>query len=88
MLNRAHWIMLQELPGGDLGICNIYAPNNPQERCQLWEALIQELPATCRWILAGDFNMVLARQDKTNKCGCLLPQYELVIYSTTWTPWS
>jgi hypothetical protein len=72
--------MLQGLPGGDLGICNIYAPNNPCEHCQLWEALIEVLPATCHWILAGNFNMVLSRQDKKNPCGRLFPQYEHVIF--------
>lgn len=66
LVNRAQWVILRGIPGGDLGIINIYAPNDIVERCQLWETLIQELPTSCRWILAGDFNMVETRQDKTN----------------------
>lgn len=38
--------------------------------------MIQEVPTSCRWILAGDFNMVEARQDKTNPCGRLVPILE------------
>lgn len=72
MDNRAHWIILTSLPRGDIGIANIYAQNNTLDRCQLWEQMILELPLTCRWIMAGDFNMVESRQDKTNPCGRLI----------------
>jgi hypothetical protein len=35
----------------DIGIVNIYAPNDSNKRAQLWEALIETLPLACRWIL-------------------------------------
>jgi len=56
--NRAQWITIQGLPGGEVGIVKIYAPNDSYSRCLLWEALIHELPQGCRWIFGGDFNMV------------------------------
>ncbi|KAG0628129.1 hypothetical protein M758_1G003200, partial [Ceratodon purpureus] len=59
--NRVQWVILSGLPGGDLGIANVYAHNTPQERCHLWEAMTRDLPAQCRWLLLGDFNMVEAR---------------------------
>jgi hypothetical protein len=38
------------------------------------------LPTSCRWIVIGDFNMVEARQDKTNPCGRLVPNGERLIF--------
>ena len=33
--NRAFWIRLSGLPGGDLGILNLYAPNDTRDRIHL-----------------------------------------------------
>jgi hypothetical protein len=74
--NRAHWFILQGLSRGDIGFVNIYAPNESSHRIRLWKALMTDLPNTCRWILAGDFNMVELRQDKISKCGRMLPLAE------------
>lgn len=68
MGNRAQWTVFQGFSGGDIGIVNVYALNESLQRCQLCESLIRELPPTCRWIFAGDFNMVEARCDKKNPC--------------------
>jgi exonuclease III len=72
MGNRAHWLVLGNLPGGHIGIVHIYTPNDSRSRCLLWEQMMIELPTTCRWILVGDLNMVEHCQDKTNPCGKLL----------------
>jgi hypothetical protein len=74
--NKVHWFILQGLPGGDIGFFNIYTPNESSHRIRLWEALMTDLPNTCRWTLVGDFNMVELRQDKTSKCGGMLPLAE------------
>jgi hypothetical protein len=81
MGNRAQWFILQGLPGGDIGFVNLYAPNDSPARCRLWECLMIELPNTCRWIVAGDFNMVECRQDKTNQCGRMVPLTERVLFN-------
>lgn len=78
--NRAHWIILDGLPGGQVGIVNIYAPNDSFSRCNLWDAMIRELPSGCRWILGGDFNMVESRNDKTNPCGRMVPATERALF--------
>lgn len=31
----AQWVRLKRLPGGDVAILNIYAPNRTQDRCEL-----------------------------------------------------
>jgi endonuclease/exonuclease/phosphatase family metal-dependent hydrolase len=61
------------MPGGDIGVVNLYAPNEHGLRVRLWESLISELPANCHWIVAGDFNMVESSQDKTNPYEHLIP---------------
>lgn len=48
LANRVQWLILQGLPGGDVGFVNIYAPNDSLSRCLLWEALARDLPQTCR----------------------------------------
>lgn len=47
--NRVHWLVLEGLPGGDIGIANIYASNNSYTRCVLWKTMARELHDTCRW---------------------------------------
>jgi len=68
MENHAQWVILQGVLGGDLGILNVYAPNDSQGRYQLWKSLIRKLPTTWRWIIGGDFNTVESCWDKTNPC--------------------
>lgn len=46
--NRAFWIRLSGLSGGDLGILNVYAPNDPRIRTALWQELASKLPSDCR----------------------------------------
>lgn len=81
MDNRVHWFILKGIAGGDIGIANVYAHNNVSDRCLLWERMILELPLVCRWIMAGDFNMVEARQDKTNPCGRLIAARERLMFN-------
>jgi hypothetical protein len=82
MDNRVFWLVLDNLPGGAIGIANIFEPNDSRSRCLLWEQMMLELPTRCRWIFAGDLNMVENRQDKTNPCGKLLPIQERTIFNT------
>jgi len=81
MDNRATWIILKGLPSSDVGIINIYVPNDFPSRCQLWDTLIRELPTSCRWILAGDFNMVEQRHDRTNPYGRMILAAERTLFS-------
>ena len=48
MENRVHRFTLTGLPGGDVGIANIYATNDSPSRCTLWETLARDLPSTTR----------------------------------------
>lgn len=78
--NRAFWLIFQGLAGGDVGIVNIYAPTDSPYRCIFWEAIPQELPQSCRWVLVGDFNMVENRGDTTRQSGALIPFRERVLF--------
>jgi hypothetical protein len=81
MTNRAQWIMLSGLLGGDLGFVNIYAYNDTPGQAQLWTDLAIALPANCKWIVAGDFNFVEARNDKTNSCSRMVPLAERMVFN-------
>lgn len=63
---RVLYLILDRIPGGQLGFLNICVPNDPLARKILWETLARELPTTCRWIMIGDFNMVERLSDKSN----------------------
>jgi hypothetical protein len=78
--NKVHWIVLKGLPGGDIGIANIYAHNDSTSCCALWEAMAQELPRTARWLFMGDFNMVGNRADKNRLSSRLVPIRERTIF--------
>ena len=82
MENRCHWIVLLGLPLDNIGLANIYASNEPPLRYQLWKLMLHQLLNSVRWILAGDFNMVEAHQDKTNLCGRLISAGKRGIFST------
>lgn len=43
--------------------------------------MIVELLLACRWIMAGEFNMVEARLDKTNPCGRLIAARERLMFN-------
>jgi hypothetical protein len=79
--NRGQWMMLTGLPGGDLGILNLYASNESAIRYELWNAMLTELPIHYRWVIGSDFNMVEARCDKTSQCGKMLPYHERLLLS-------
>ncbi|OAE29935.1 hypothetical protein AXG93_773s1760 [Marchantia polymorpha subsp. ruderalis] len=81
LANRVQWLILQGLLDVDVGFANIYAPNDSLSRCLLWEALAQNLPQTCRWILLGDFNMVERRADKTCQSAALVPMRKRIIFN-------
>ena len=78
--NRAFWFRLKWLPGGDLGILNLYAPNDTRERTLLWQELSDRLPSDCRWIVSGDFNMLESAQDKSTLCSKLMPHREKLVW--------
>ncbi|KAG0504512.1 hypothetical protein KC19_N025700, partial [Ceratodon purpureus] len=78
--NRVQWLILSGLPGGDLGIANIYAHNTSPERCTLWETMARDLPTHCRWLLLGDFNMVEARCDKNRPNASMIPRRERELF--------
>lgn len=77
---RAQWIRLSSIPGGDISILNVYAPNSPSERRGLWDELATVLPQDCRWILAGDWNVVENPVDKSNVDGRILSGAEKISF--------
>lgn len=77
---RALWVRLSGLPGGDIAILNIYAPNSPSERRVLWDELAATLPHDCRWVLGGDWNVVESREDKSSVDGNVLAGTEWVSF--------
>lgn len=78
--NRVHWLILSGVPGGDIGIANIYAPNSSLDRCHLWEDMTRELPGHSRWILTGDFNMFESRSDKNRPSASMVPMRERELF--------
>ena len=78
--NRAFWVRLKGLPGGDLGILNLYAPNDSQGRIALWHELLEILPSDYRWLVSGDFNMLESAQDKSTLCSKLMSNCEKLVW--------
>jgi exonuclease III len=79
--NLGQWIRLSGLPGGDLAILNIYAPHTPSDRMNLWCELISTLPSDCRWIVCGDWNMVLLPCDNSNPSGNIACDAERLVFT-------
>lgn len=77
---RALWVRLSGIPGGDVSILNVYAPNSPSERRILWDELASILPRDCRWVLGGDWNVVEFPEDKSNSAGNILAGAERVSF--------
>jgi exonuclease III len=66
----------------DVSVLNVYAPSNSaRDKVELWEELLRSLPRNCRWVLAGDWNFVEHRHDKSNNCGRLVNDGERIIFS-------
>jgi hypothetical protein len=80
--NQAQWVLFQGFPGGDLAVLNIYAPNQPAACIQLWNDLVSCLPQSSRWIVCGDFNMVLNAQDNSNPQGHVACEAEYLAFLT------
>lgn len=77
---RAQWIRLSSIPGEDLSILNVYAPNSSRERKVLWDELAAVLPQDCRWVLLGDWNVVERASDKSNANGSVLSGGEKISF--------
>jgi hypothetical protein len=75
--NKAQVITLKGLPCGELGIINIYAPNNNVDKNILWELLLEKIPENYSWIVCGDFNTV---EDKSSIYGKLIPNKERLLW--------
>jgi hypothetical protein len=75
-VNRAQWIRLSGMPGGDIAILNVYVPNLPSECMSLWDELILSLLQNCRWIIGGDWNMVTEVEDNSNPTGHVASEAE------------
>lgn len=76
--NRAQVVRLKDPPCRNLGIINIYAPNNPM--CNLWELLITKISQEYNQVLCGDSNMVEWWEDKLSTCGKLFFEKLEVVY--------
>lgn len=78
--HRNLWVQFDGIPGGKLGVGNIYAPNESQDRCKLRENMLIQLPSNCTWILMGDFNMVEFVEDKSRCCNKFLLEMERLLW--------
>jgi exonuclease III len=74
--NQVQWIRLHGLPSSDLGIANVYTPNDPKDQCFLWVEMIRNLPQNCKWILGGDWNVVEMGKEQSSAYGKLINQVE------------
>ena len=63
---NAQWIRLYGVPGEDVGMLKVYAPNTSYKRSTLWDEVILSVQRNCRWILIGDSNFVERAIDKSN----------------------
>jgi hypothetical protein len=64
--NKAQYLSLDGFPRGNLGILNVCAPNTPSEHILLWKALKASLLANIKWVIMGDWNMVLVLQGNSH----------------------
>ncbi len=78
--HRKLWVQFDGILRGKLGVGNIYALNESQDRCRLWEKMLVQLPSNCRWILVGDFNMVEFIEDKSRCCNRFLLEMERLLW--------
>ena len=63
-----------------IGIINVYAPNSSTNRAHFWRQLADGLPIADVWILAGDFNMTLYKEDKVGGMQMVVQGAELVAW--------
>jgi hypothetical protein len=75
-MNQAQRLTLSGLPGRELNIVNLYAPNIAAERITLWQALVSSLLLQGRWVFCGDWNMVELVEDKSSPEGRILARAE------------
>lgn len=69
---RAAWCHLEHPKFGKIEVLVVYAPNFDSERATLWNELADLLDKNREWIVAGDFNMVEALQDRRGGSGRIL----------------
>jgi hypothetical protein len=67
--NKMQLLRLKRLPCGDLGIINVYAPNNLIDRRNVWEAIKKEVSRDYFWLFCGDLNMVEGKDDTSSFYG-------------------
>ena len=78
---RMIWCILFGLPDGEVGFLNLYAPNDPPLRCQMWRALINGLPKGCRWVISGGFNFIEYASDRIVHCSKLINLVERSLWN-------
>lgn len=64
------------LPCGNLGILNIYAPNNPIDHCNLWELMKVEIFGDSNQLFCEDFNMLKQATYKSSSCNRFISDKE------------
>ena len=77
---NVQWVRFTGVPGQDISVLNIYAPHSSTERCALWGELLEVLPRDCRWILAGDWNFVERRVDKSSSRASSVTEIERRVF--------
>lgn len=57
------WVKLAT-EAGEIGLVNVYAPQSPLERAEVWQHMQGTLEEGVPWFLMGDFNFAKRRVDK------------------------
>lgn len=57
--------MTLAIEAGTIGFVNVYAPQSPAEWAEVWQRMQDTLESGIPWFMAGDFNFVERRRDKT-----------------------
>lgn len=61
---RVAWVHLDHPLLGKIGILATYAPNGDKYRARFWNELADSIDPSRNWIVLGDFNMVIALEDR------------------------
>ena len=64
-----------------INIINVYAPHVSMKRAFLWRQLADGLPIADAWILGGDLNMTLYKEDKVGGMQMVVHGVELVAWN-------
>lgn len=77
--DKAIWIKLEGIEGGNIEIACVDAPNIPIECMHLWHFIMDSLPKRLQEVHlwgGGDFSMIKCCKGKSNDCGWTMNELE------------